>query len=58
MEGISLQLLERRLCELTGMLNEVQSMKDYLLKKLDEDEKAKTAQMSIESRLEPFVEKP
>jgi len=42
MEGISLQLLERRICEINGMLSEVQSMKDYLLKKQKEEQEKAT----------------
>jgi hypothetical protein len=58
MERISLQLLERRICELTGALNEVQGMKNYVLKMEEQNKKAPEApKTDTDAVVEPFVER-
>jgi hypothetical protein len=57
MVGITLEILERRLCELNGILSEVHGMKDYLLKMKRDEEKAEAAKKPVEEKFEPFVEK-
>lgn len=57
MEGISLDLLERRICEITGAMNEVQTFKRFLLEQKAKEEKAAAAAKPVEGKFEPFVEK-
>lgn len=40
MDGITLDLLERRICEINGAMNEVQTFKNYLLDQKAKEEKA------------------
>ena len=54
MAGITLEILERRICELNGILSEVHGMKAYLLKMEKDEERAKTP---VKETFEPFVEK-
>jgi len=54
MAGITLEILERRICELNGILSEMHGMKAYLLKMEKDEERAKTP---VKETFEPFVEK-